>query len=138
MRDTAGVIIQSMPQSRYRNADIDRLNRYGSGPFCTFSIGQSQKAPGVYALTSNEELVYIGKCQSLADRFGPRGYGAIHPKNCYVGGQPTNCKVNDLILQEALGDRVIKLWFHETTEPAPVERELIVRLRPHWNTQTPW
>jgi hypothetical protein len=82
-----------MPQSRYRNARDLPLNGHGAGPFCCFSIARGLNVPGVYVLTLAGEAVYVGKCTSLARRFGPQGYGAIQPKNCFVGGQSTNCKI---------------------------------------------
>ncbi len=89
-------------------------------------------------LTLAGQAVYVGKCRDLAQRFGPQGYGVIQPKNCFVGGQSTNCKINNLILQHAKQRQQLELWFQATGEAGPVERDLIVKIRPAWNTQVPW
>jgi len=137
-RDASGSLVRVMPQSRYKNAAVAPLNRYGAGPFCTFTIARGVTSPGVYVVTVNGKPVYAGKCRNLAERFGPRGYGTIHPKNCYVSGQSTNCKINNLILQQADLGSTIELWFHSAPDPSSIEREVIVQLDPPWNTQTPW
>lgn len=137
-RDTSGVVREFMPQSRYHNARNLPLNSHGKGPFCQFTAARSLHSPGVYVLTLLGQPVYVGKCRDLAERFGPRGYGAIQPKNCFVGGQSTNCKVNNLLLLHARQGQHLELWFHATADPAPVERDLITKIRPHWNAQVPW
>lgn len=137
-RDSSGAVRKFMPQSRYRNARGLPLNGHGAGPFCRFSIARGIAVPGVYLLTLAGQPVYVGKCRDLAKRFGPQGYGTIQPKNCFVGGQSTNCKINNLILQHAKQRQQLELWFHATGEAGPVERDLIVKIRPAWNTQVPW
>jgi hypothetical protein len=136
-RDASGAVREFMPQSRYRNARALPLNDHGSGPFCRSTIARDIHRPGVYVITLVDQPVYVGKCHNLAQRFGPQGYGAIQPKNCFVGGQPTNCKVNNLILQHARQGQSMELWFRATSELAPVERDVIVKIRPPWNTQVP-
>jgi len=61
------------------------------------------------------------------------GYGNISPKNCYKGGQETNCRLNNLIFQSATAGAGIALWFHETANYKAVERELRAELVPEWN-----
>lgn len=137
-RDSSGAVREFMPQSRYRNAGVLPLNKHGAGPFCRFTIARDIHSPGVYLLTVDGQPIYVGKCRDLAERFGPRGYAAIQPKNCFVSGQSTNCKINNLVSQQAKRGRMVELWFHATGEPASVERDLIVKLRPPWNDQIPW
>jgi hypothetical protein len=100
---------------------------------CKFGIPSSYGQAGVYVLTLDERPVYVGECQHLAERFNTRGYGAIQPKNCYEGGQSTNCKINRRILQAAKAGRVPVLWFLETDDRCRVEARLIGALRPPWN-----
>lgn len=137
-RDSSGAVREFMPQSRYRNARSVPLNDHGAGPFCRFTVARGIGSPGVYVLALEGQPIYVGKCRDLAQRFGPQGYGAIQPKNCFVGGQSTNCKINNLILLHARQGQQVELWFHATSGPAPVERDLIMKLRPPWNTQVPW
>jgi hypothetical protein len=137
-RDSTGAIREFMPQSRYRNARALPLNEHGAGPFCRFTVARGVHSPGVYMLTLNGQTVYVGKCHDLGERFGSRGYGAIQPKNCFVGGQSTNCKINNRVLQHAKRGQTIELWFHTTDEGTSIERDLIVKTRPPWNGQVPW
>lgn len=137
-RDAAGAIREFMPQSRYAKADTTPLNPSGAGPFCRFSVGQGINAAGVYVLTLDGAPVYAGKCENLAKRWGGMGYGAISPKNCFAGGQSTNCKINNRVLCHARAGSSLELWFHPTPDTAAAERALILELRPAWNSQIPW
>jgi hypothetical protein len=137
-RDSTGAIREFMPQSRYRNVRAFSLNEHGAGPFCRFTVARDIHSSGVYVLTVNGQTMYVGKCRDLAERFGPRGYGAIQPKNCFIGGQSTNCKINNFVLQHAKRGQRVELWFHATDEATSVERDLIVKARLPWNGQVPW
>ena len=62
-----------------------------------------------------------------------QGYGKIHPKNCYLDGQATNCHLNTLI---ARADEEVKLWLCEMEsiqEIELVEKKLIRKHQPEWN-----
>lgn len=137
-RDSSGLVVAHMPQARYANERRLPLNPHGAGPFCRFTIGKGDHRPGVYVLTVNGVPAYAGRCVSLAKRWGRMGYGAISPKNCFVGGQSTNCKVNNLVFRHVNAGDQLELWFHPTAELGVVEREVILTLRPPWNTQVPW
>jgi len=69
LRGTDGSLTQFMPQGRYRNARNLPLNKYGTGPFCKFTIPRRFQVSGVYVLTVEEELRYVGECANLAARF---------------------------------------------------------------------
>lgn len=131
-RDAAGVLTQLMPQSRYRNVRNLPLNAYGAGPFCKFTIPRNFQTSGVYALTVNNELRYIGECANLAARFNA-GYGNISPKNCYRGGQETNCRLNNLVCLAFSAGQHTVLWFFQTSDYKPVESALRRALNPVWN-----
>ena len=131
-----GKPVEHMPQSRYRHADSTPLNLHGDGPFCRFSVAGLPAASGVYAVTVEGKLVYVGVAKkSLRERWGPRGPAHIHPKNCFKGGQSTNCKVNHAILLAARKELAIDLWTQLAEEPRPIERRLIAKLAPRWNAQ---
>lgn len=110
-----------------------RRNRYASGPFCRLGVPAAPRASGVYAVLVDSHVRYVGQCQDLAQRFGPRGYGEIHPRNCHHDGQTTNCKVNARILEAAKGGLSAVVWFHPTENPGAFEAELIRSLAPSWN-----
>ena len=126
-----------IPQSRYVKASQTPLNKYGNGPFCRFRVAKGCKKEGVYILASGVEELYIGECENLEKRWGSGGYGGISPKNCFKGGQETNCRINNLILQASKKGIEMTLWFCEIgggkQKRIEVERKLVQSLNPQWN-----
>lgn len=135
VREPGGAIREDLPQGRYANTGGLGLNAHGDGPFCEFSVPGLPAAPGVYAVTVGGAVVYVGISVDLRQRWSPMGYGRISPRNCFEGGQSTNCKVNHAILLQARAGRAIELWIHETAEPRRLEAQLIRDLAPPWNAQ---
>jgi hypothetical protein len=122
-----------MPQSRYKNSFSTPLNAYGHGPFCRFKIpGEYSGKTGVYVILVNGNINYVGECEDLGMRFNI-GYGNISPKNCYKGGQPTNCRINNLILENYQKGSLIDLLFYETEDRFAIESFLIKEFEPPWN-----
>lgn len=117
------------------DTDADGRHRYGSGPFCRFSLRGLPIDAGVYVLTVDRTPVYVGECQNLAQRWGLGGYGSIQPRNCFPGGQQTNCRINNLVLLVAEAESVVELWFRESDQRHAEETVLMQRLRPAWNAQ---
>ena len=136
-RDSRGEIVEHFPQDRYQNAQNLPLNRYGEGPFCKFSIPASLAEAGVYVLTAAGEPRYVGECQNLSRRFN-MGYGNISPRNCYIGGQETNCRLNHLILESLRVGETIDLWFHPTDDYKRVEQALLATRHFPWNRTMIW
>lgn len=126
-----------MPQNRYVNAATISLNKYGSGPFCSFKIARGRRSAGLYIITSNDLPVYVGECINLEKRYNSNGYGGISPRNCYAGGQETNCRINNLILGDLKSMKQLALWFHEKeadkNQRIVIEQKLIELLKPQWN-----
>ncbi len=136
--DEDGKPLEFMPQQRFKNSQGYSLNKHGQGPFCKFNIRSSTRRHGLYLVIVNGTIKYVGECQDLAERFGPRGYGLISPRNCFEHGQPTNCKINHNILVAAQEKARTELWFCETPSLSQVARRakeaaLIAKLRPAWN-----
>lgn len=133
-RDDLGVI-ERHPQARYTKATLP-LNRYGAGPFCSFKVAKGYRKAGIYLIQADKVIVYVGECQDLASRYGS-GYGIISPRNCFKGGQETNCRINNLIFEAARTGAVLGLWFREVSggkaERLKIERGLVAELRPAWN-----
>lgn len=121
-----------MPQGRYANARNLPLNKYGKGPFCRFRIPNRFKTSGVYVLTINGEIRYVGECADLSARFNT-GYGNISPKNCFKGGQETNCRLNNLVYLAAVAGERISLWFFQTADYKAMESALRSTLKLAWN-----
>ena len=128
-----GTIKEYQPQSRYENKKNLKLNRYGSGPFCKFTIDRKySKKTGVYIIFVDDNITYVGECDDFFKRFG-MGYGNISPRNCFEGGQPTNCRINAIILSELKLEKSVELYFLESNNRFKVEHELILSLKPPWN-----
>ncbi len=134
--DDNGNIVTLYPRELYVKKESLPLHKYGKGIFCKFKIPTSWKGKqGVYCLYSCGELVYVGECIDLHDRFN-MGYGNISPRNCFKGGQETNCRINNLILNEVKQGKSVKLFFLETEKRIEVEKFLIEKLNPPWNLQS--
>lgn len=132
LRDAGGAVLQFTPQGLYRNRRGVLLNNYGAGPFCKFKITNRIQASGVYILSAGDEIRYVGECANLSARFNA-GYGNISPKNCFKGGQETNCRMNNLIyLASAAGER-LSLRFFQTANYKATELQLRRTCSPPWN-----
>jgi hypothetical protein len=132
LRLTDGSMRQDRPQGRYKNDRNLPLNKYGVGPFCKFRIPGRFQVNGVYVLTVDGVPQYVGECANLSARFNA-GYGNISPKNCFKGGQETNCRLNNLLYSAFVASLRISLWFFQTTDYKSVELALRGTLRLTWN-----
>ena len=132
-RGADGHVLEFMPQSRYKGHGKQRLNRHGTGPFCRFHAARRIASAGVYAVTVDGEISYIGECVNLSVRWGLGQYGSIQPKNCYVGGQSTNCKINSRVLSNTHAGKKIQLWFFPTQDHKAIEFKLRTTVNPPWN-----
>lgn len=131
-REDDGTIRTFMPQALFINSRSLPLSRYGHGPFCKFRIPNTYKVSGVYALQVADAVSYIGECTNLSSRYNA-GYGNISPRNCFKGGQDTNCRLNNLIYTAATSDQEINLWFHQTANYKAAELELLTLQKWLWN-----
>jgi hypothetical protein len=120
------------PEASFRNDQALPLNKYGSGPFCKFKIPTTYKASGVYVVQVDRDFNYLGGCENLAARWN-MGYGNISPRNCFKGGQETNCRLNNLIYVAILDGHHVSLWFHQTANYKSAELELRTIKRWLWN-----
>jgi hypothetical protein len=111
------------------------LNKYGDSTFCRFAITDDRylSKKGLYVYTVERELRYIGRCKDTFKKRINYGYGQIHPKNCFLDGQATNCHLNALIAQCT---ETIALWIHPMTNDEEIEHteiRLINLYNPAWN-----
>ncbi len=121
------------PHLNYRNRLNKSLHEYGMGPFCRFKIPkQWKRKQGVYIIYVDRTAKYVGECEDLVKRFNS-GYGNISPRNCYKGGQLTNCRINSFILDAFKKGLKIELFFHETVDRFNIENMLIIKFKPEWN-----
>jgi hypothetical protein len=137
-RTPDGRPVLETPHLRYANLQNLALNPYGLGPFSRLVLRRLPSEPGVYAIVNDTgQVLYVGKARdSIAERWGPRGYQVIHPRNCFVGGQNTNCHINGSIVKTISEGIRLNLYTHVTDQPGPLETRLIAILRPPWNLQS--
>lgn len=113
----------------------EMLNKNGDKTYSTFYISDkgAQNGKGIYFYCIDNEVKYIGRCR---DTFGKRinqGYGKIHPKNCYIDGQSTNCHLNNLISENKERIRFYILDLVEERQIIELEEALIKQYKPEWN-----
>jgi len=131
-----GQVVRLQPQSRYKNVKNLDLHEYGSGDFCKFKLLNAKDTCGVYAWVIQGETrpIYIGETTSFKKRFN-MGYGNISPKNCFIGGQRTNCKMNKVVLQMYSENKKIDIYFLETTNYKKVEEDLLRSIETPYNVK---
>lgn len=134
-RGASGKVLLHQPHQRFANPRDLPLNAYGEGPFVRLVVPPLPDAPGVYALSEEQGgVLYIGRARdSLRRRWGRQGYSVIDPRNCFVGGQSTNCRLNSLIAARLGNGDVLQLWKHEIEDPVMLEQELVANIGPPWN-----
>ena len=116
---TEGSVVKYYPQNDYVNKKGLPLSYHGKGAFCRFSINAGDWS-GVYLWVVDGQIIYIGETAGLQKRFN-MGYGNISPRNCYIGGQSTNCKMNKVVFGYYERGKTVSLYFHITTEYKQVE-----------------
>jgi len=111
------------------------LNPYGDRLYCTFRLapGPLTRKKGLYAFKVAGELVYIGRSRDpFLKRFN-QGYGKIHPKNCFLDGQATNCHLNARIAANVADVRLYLCPIDQDEEIIRLERIFIAAYKPDWN-----
>jgi hypothetical protein len=112
------------------------LNKYGDLTYCTFGLNGDPRvhSRGIYTYLVDDTLRYVGRCRDEFSKRVNQGYGKIHPKNCYLDGQATNCRLNNLVALEIGKD--IAFYVHvmeDENKIVQLERELIQAYNPPWN-----
>lgn len=130
-----GSLLLDSPHSRYANLKKLSLHAHGVGPFVRLRTENLPADPGVCVVVSQDSSVfYVGRARdSIRQRWSPQGYAVIHARNCYQGGQSTNCRINLLISKELAQHRSLELWVLIDLDPTPIESAIIRSLRPPWN-----
>ena len=113
------------------------LNDYGDLTYCTFWIVDPWclDLTGLYAYVVGDDLKYVDRCRDSMRKRVNQGYGKIHPKNCYLDGQATNCHLNAEIAKVA---EEVMLWMCPMDSLAEIVREesnLLRAYQPPWNVQ---
>lgn len=113
------------------------LNKYGDNKFCEFRIDQNLDDRGIYCFIHEGKIKYVGRCTDSFHQRINQGYGKIHPKNCFIDGQATNCHLNSLI--NSCKDVQIGLYImndKSIEEIKQMEKLILNSNRFDWNIQT--
>jgi len=123
------------PHLRFDNTRNLKLNKYGAGPFVTLTLTPPPpKEQGVYAVVADStQAMYIGQAANTIRQRWAMGAAKISPRNCFDGGQPTNCHLNTLIHRAVADGSHLELYVLVTPDYDSIERELIATLQPPWN-----
>lgn len=116
------------------------LHKYGEGPFCEFDIPDEIKEDkGLYILVVDGIVRYIGKCNNTFKKRISEGYGHISPRNCFKGGQSTNCHINRKINEAIENGSKVLVGVHKMDRIDDIdslEKEILSRIGDeNWNIQ---
>ena len=113
------------------------LNKYGDNKFCEFKIEENLNDKGIYCFFLNGKIKYVGRCTDNFKKRINQGYGKIHPKNCFIDGQATNCHLNSIInLSKNVEFGVYTMSNKSTEEIKELEKLILTCNRFEWNIQT--
>lgn len=131
-----GAIAVFKPQNRYKNTKNLAKHAYGDKEFCRFKLQNANEVAGVYAwfIQGETKPIYIGETVNFKKRFNT-GYGIISPRNCFYGGQKTNCKMNNVVLEKYANNEKIDIYFLETKDYKAVETELLLSVKTEFNVK---
>ncbi len=115
------------------------LNPHGFKDFCKFKLANSEISShkGIYAYYLNGTLMYIGQTKRSFKARVNSGYGNIFPRNCYKGGQSTNCKINALVSNFSKNGELafFVCSLESNADIDTYEKTLIEKYSPEWNIQ---
>jgi hypothetical protein len=113
------------------------INKYGDLDYCRFKIINKELSTqkGIYFYEINDKIVYIGRCLDSYEKRINAGYGSISPKNCYLDGRSTNCRINNLININIEEIHLYILPLINNEDIKNIEINLINKYKPCWNIQ---
>ena len=113
------------------------LNKYGDNEFCEFKINESLSDRGIYVYVIDNNIKYVGRCTDNFNKRINQGYGKIHPKNCFIDGQATNCHLNSLINSvENVTLGIYAMNDKSLEEIKEMEKTILKSYKYDWNIQT--
>jgi len=142
-RDEHGEILTHAPLEGMAAVD-QRYPAWARGPFGEIDPERRLPAtPGVYALVQGGVVRYVGASQHLARTFGPRGIGEVTRSEAQRRGSEEKCRLNRLVVAEAVHGRAVDLyvlplarrrpWRREVEDPAEVAASIVAVHRGAWH-----
>ena len=131
-----GDFLKSLKEAKDNNY-LCFLNKYGDNKFCEFKIADNLYDKGIYCYIKDGKIKYVGRCTDNFKKRINQGYGKIHPKNCFIDGQSTNCHLNSLINSaDNVKFGVYVMTDKTTDEIKEMEKLILTCNRYDWNIQT--
>jgi hypothetical protein len=113
------------------------LNKYGDNKYCKFKIDTHLLDKGIYCYIKDDKIKYVGRCTDNFKKRINQGYGKIHPKNCFIDGQATNCHLNSIINSaDNVKFGIYTMTDKSTDEIKELEKQILTCNRFEWNIQT--
>jgi hypothetical protein len=135
LQENLGDFLKSIKEAGDKNY-LCFLNKYGDETFCQFSIDNYLEDKGIYCFVVDGTIKYVGRCSDSFKKRINQGYGKIHPKNCFIDGQATNCHVNSLINSKTdVKFGVYSMNDSSTQQIAELEKMMLTCNRFEWNIQ---
>jgi len=138
-KDEKGRYLVCRPQDDSVHLQTKRFHDYGNQDFCEITIKPNLPQTEYLYLMKDDKgtILYIGQTENLRKRFRT-DYRHISPRNCFVRGQSTNCKVNANILKHYNQGRRVYLYGLDMTgipsgDRKREEKSLINAKSPPWN-----
>ena len=135
-RQLGGAPVLEYPHLRFDNTRNLKLNKHGAGPFVNITLTPPPppREQGVYAVVADgTSVMYIGQAANTFRQRWQMGAAKISPRNCFQGGQSTNCHLNIVIHQSIIDGHRLELFVLLTPEYDFIETGLIAKLQPPWN-----
>jgi hypothetical protein len=109
------------------------LNEHGDKRFCRFSLTSRGNCKGIYCFAVSNEIKYIGRCMNSFSKRINAGYGRISPKNCFIDGQATNCRINSLINSNSQNLTFGIYKMENSLEIVALEKKILSKVSLEWN-----
>lgn len=135
LQENLGEFLKSIKEEGDKNY-LCFLNKYGDETFCQFSIENYLEDKGLYCFAVDGTIKYVGRCSDSFNKRINQGYGKIHPKNCFIDGQATNCHVNSLINSKSdVKFGVYSMNDSSKKEIGELEKMILICNKFEWNIQ---
>lgn len=111
-RDQYGRVLTQAPLEGMAAVE-HRYPAWARGPFGRIEPERRlPRGPGVYALVQEGTVRYVGGSADLARTFSHRGLGEISRRDAQRSSSQEVCRLNRLVVAEAVEGRVVDLYVH--------------------------
>jgi hypothetical protein len=145
-RDDDGEVVTHSPLEGMAAVE-HRYPPWAMGPFGEIDPERDLPAnPGVFALVQAGAVRYVGSSRNLARTFSPREIGEITRREAQHRGCEERCRLNRLVVAEAVAGRLVELyvlplrrqlpWRRQQDVPRDVAAQILSAHRGAWHPPT--